>query len=328
MSCKKTKQRLTVPAVYYWKSNFRPTAFEKKRLDSLQVQVLYIKFFDVARDAFEKKVLPVAKITMTDTAYLHSKKIVPTIFITNEIFYKTDSAQIEKLAVNITSLLNKYLLLYRIKNTDEIQIDCDWTNTTKNSYFRLLRLIRKNNKGKAISVTIRLHQLKYTTSSGIPPADKGLLMCYNMGTLQDMKAKNSIIDPREFSKYSKSINNYPLKLDAGLPLFSWYVLFRNNTYAGLFSDLPDPFLKTLRPVAAGSFEVIQDTLLNGRPLKTGDLLRYENSEYPSILDVEKQLAARLTSQTLRVVLYHCDSVILNKYSLHDLENLYGSLRGD
>jgi len=318
--------RNTEPAIYYWKSYFSPTSFEKQRLDSLQVGRLYIKFFDVAWDDLVQKALPVAKINIRDTVYMQQKKVVPTVFITNEVFYKLDSAGVKDLAANTTSLLKKYSTLYHMENIDEVQMDCDWTATTKNKYFYFLNAIKAQNIVPVLSATIRLHQVKYTTSSGIPPADKGLLMCYNMGNLQDAKALNSIIDAETFKKYQSFIQTYPLPLDIGLPLFDWYVLFRKDRYAGLFLSIPPPVLNNCTSNGTHHFEVLKDTVLSGRPLKTGDVLRYENSEAEAVQSVVKLLSKKLTTKSLRVVLYHCDSVILNKYSLHELESFYSGLR--
>lgn len=326
LCCCKQRSRQVEKALYYWKSNFNLTSFEKERLDSLHVQAFYIKFFDVAWDAVIQQALPVAKISIRDTAYLRSKKIIPTVFITNETFYRLDSARIKTLAQNMASLIKKYKDLYQLKGFDEVQMDCDWTATTKNKYFYFLTQMDTLHTAPVLSATIRLHQVKYTASSGIPPIHKGLLMCYNMGNLQDTKSQNSIIHPDEFKKYQSFINTYPLPLDVGLPLFDWYVLFRNDKYSGLFLSITPAVLSTFKKNSAFQFEVLKDTLIEGRLLKAGDLLRYENSDIKNVQKVAKHLNKTLTEKSLRVVLYHCDSVILSKYSLHDLESLYSGMR--
>lgn len=325
-SCKHKPERTVTPAIYYWKSVFTPSAFEKKRLDSLQVDDLYIKFFDIAWDDNTGKALPVAKLVVKDTAYLRSKKIVPTVFITNEVFYRLDSTGVKALAANTASLLKKYTALYSLESIAEVQMDCDWTATTRDKYFYFLANIKLLQVAPVLSATIRLHQVKYTGSSGIPPVNKGLLMCYNMGSLQNIKAGNSIIDPEEFKGYSRYIQSYSLPLDVGLPLFDWYVLFRNNHYAGLFLSLPDSLVSRFKNNGNNRFEVLRDTMVGDRLLKAGDLLRYENSSYPSIKQVLAEVNKKLTTISPRLVLYHCDSVILSKYSFHELENLYRGLR--
>ncbi|MGN7783897.1 hypothetical protein ACTJIJ_05205 [Niabella sp. 22666] len=325
LSCKQSSRDVE-PAVYYWKSQFHLGEFEKKTLDSLAVQTLYIKFFDIAWNGATSQALPVAKLYARDTAYLRSKKIVPTVFITNEVFYKLDSSGVKTLAKNTGALIQKYVALYRLNNVPEVQMDCDWTASTRQKYFYFLKEIKAQLTAPVLSATIRLHQVKYTTSSGVPPVDRGLLMCYNMGNLQKEQTANSIIDPEEFGKYESSIQSYPLSLDVGLPLFDWYVLFRDHHYAGLLSAIPAEMLPTFQKEGAQVYKVLRDTLVNDRSLKAGDILRYENSPVESLNKIVIQLNKKLATKNLRVALYHCDSTILSKYDLHDLENFYSGLR--
>lgn len=325
-SCRqKSGDRNLEPSFYYWKSVFKPTEFEKKRLDSLGVKTIYPKFFDVDWDKASHKPIPAAKVIIIDTAWLQTKNIVATVFITNETIFNCDSSQIKNLAGNISQLLQQYIQLYRLKNIGEIQMDCDWTATTKEKYFYLLRLLSEGHKNAEVSATIRLHQLKYRSSTGVPPVKKGLLMCYNMGSLQQMNTQNSIIDVSEFAKYTGTIETYPLLLDFGLPLFDWYVLFRNKTYAGLLQSLPDGLLhsEAMKKTANG-YLLQRDTLFNGRLLKTGDFLRYENSDYKSIQKIIRQIKGQIKNKNLKVSLYHCDSIILKKYSNHEIQNIYSA----
>lgn len=325
-SCNHKRERAIVPGIYYWKTYFRLTDFEKNRLDSLQVEVLYVKFFDVVWEEHIGRVSPVAKLMVKDSVYLRSKKIIPTVFITNEVFYHLDSAAVKTLAANTASLLKKYTALYGLKNIEEVQMDCDWTVTTRDKYFYFLSHIKSLQLAPVLSATIRLHQVKYTNSSGVPPVNKGLLMCYNMGSLQKPDAHNSIIDAQEFKGYSRYIQSYSLPLDIGLPLFDWYVLFRNNKYAGIFLSIPRTLISRFKNIGNNRYEVMQDTILGDRMLKTGDILRYENSDYESVKSLLADVNRKLTASSPRLVLYHCDSVILSKYSLHELESLYSGLR--
>ncbi|WP_346235916.1 hypothetical protein ABDK00_018110 [Niabella insulamsoli] len=322
----KNDRRETNRAVYYWKQSFSLTAPEQQKLAGLGVETFYVKYFDIAWNSQQQRALPVAKIRFKDTAYLRIKNLIPTVFITNEVFYQLDSSQIKMLAQNTVSLLKKYLALYAFDKVPELQMDCDWTATTKNKYFYFLNELKKRPIAKTLSATIRLHQLKYTVSSGIPPVDKGLLMCYNMGNLQNVQAKNSIIDYQEFKKYEAYIASYPLPLDVGLPIFEWFVLFRNDKYAGLFQNIPAGFLEKCKKQGRHLFEVTKDSVLSGRLLKAGDLLRYEPSEAAAVKKIATSLSQRLGAGKLNVVLYHCDSITLSKYTADDLEDIYSRLR--
>jgi hypothetical protein len=74
------------------------------------------------------------------------------------------------------------------------------------------------------------------------------------------------------------------------------------------------------------YELLKDTLLQGYDLKKGDVLRSEQSDYSEIVSAAGEVNKRLKNTRPRVSLYHLDSVILKKYTLHELETIYSSMR--
>ncbi|NOT91314.1 hypothetical protein [Ferruginibacter sp.] len=323
------KDRPIERSFYYWKSIFKLNDFEQQRLDSLNVKTIYIKFFDVDWDDANSSAVPVAKLQNTDYKLRKSIKMIPTVFITNECIKKIDPSQTEKLANDIHSLIQQIIATNEFNAIAEIQIDCDWTALTKEKYFLLLKSIKKlwANTAIPVSATIRLHQIKFLSKTGVPPVDKGLLMCYNMGNLKNPATKNSILETEELKKYLGNLSDYPLPLDVALPLFNWKVLFRNNSYNGLIENLPDDiFTNAFTVKKENRFELLKDTLLQGYDLKKGDILRSEQSDYSEILSAAGEINKRLKNTQPRVSLYHLDSVILNKYTLHELETIYNSMR--
>jgi hypothetical protein len=318
--------RTVEPAFYYWKSVYNPSAHEKKQLDTLKVRTLYIKFFDVDWDETTRQPAPKARVHFVQPP---TAAIIPTIFITNETLQAIDSAQAQQLGGNMVRLLQGLLEKYGLPTPTELQIDCDWSTSTKDKYFALLRAVKKNLPGPILSATIRLYQTKYYNKAGVPPVDKGLLMCYNMGNLKNMATVNSIIEMAELQKYTDNLGSYPLPLDVGLPLFGWKVWFRQGQYQGITQELPDSLLQG--PVfakEAGSqrFTVLQDTVMAGYELQKGDVLRLESSDYPVVKAAAQHLAQRIKNTQCRVSLYHLDSVLLTKYSWHELESLFDGLR--
>jgi hypothetical protein len=214
-----------------------------------------------------------------------------------------------------------------LKSVAELQFDCDWTASTSAKYFLLLSNIKKIQPGILLSATIRLHQIKYSGKTGIPPVDRGLLMCYNMGNLKNPATKNSIIETAELQKYTGTLASYALPLDIGLPLFSWQVLFRNNSYKGLIENLPDSILQSdLFEKNGNRYRLLRDSVIYGYALQKDDVLRDEQSEYKEILHTAAVVSSSIKNTPCRVSLYHLDSVILKKYSLHELETVYNSLR--
>lgn len=311
---------------YYWKSVFNVSPYEKQHFDSLHASTLYLKFFDVDWNAVTKQPNPVAQVRISDASFLQKTNLVPVVFITNECIAKIDSSQVDPLAVNIAKLLNQLVSIHKLDSIREIQIDCDWTASTKNNYFNLLQKIKSLEKNKLLSATIRLHQIKFISRSGIPPVDKGLLMCYNMGNLKKPSTTNSIIDPVELKKYTANLPAYPLKLDIALPLFEWKVLYRNNVYAGLIQNLPDSILKkSFTDKDNNRYTFLCDTLLAGYSFKKRDMLRSETSDYHDVIKAGEEISKRLSQNNIRVSLYHLDSITLSKYSYDEIENIYNSI---
>ncbi len=140
--CNMQQQHHTItPAFYFWKSQAALNAKEKSIL--LQsAGKLYVKFFDVAWNAPQQMAIPVAKVQFADsTRQLFSSpqmEIVPTVFITNETMMMLDSSAVINTASQIAGLIrNIQSTQLPAATIREIQIDCDWTATTRDRYFLL-----------------------------------------------------------------------------------------------------------------------------------------------------------------------------------------------
>jgi hypothetical protein len=152
-------------------------------------------------------------------------------------------------------------------------------------------------------------------------------MAYNMGNLKDPSTANSILDTKELKKYTGSLSSYTLPLDAALPLFEWNVLFRNDQYAGLAEFAGNSFLSSsnISKISGNRYLVIRDTVVNGYSFLKDDVLRHEESNYEEILAAEKILSENLSGSGHRLSLFHLDSLILKKYTSHELEDIFNGL---
>ena len=331
ISCK--QERKTTRAFYYWKSAFTIDGTQKKILTDLQVKKLYIKLFDVTWNQEQEKPVPASKIGFDPNALSWLKQsgteIIPTISISNETLEKIRLETTNELGERINSLLQNFLGEYGINNIKEIQIDYDWTAASKDKYFELLKYLKMLPLfiNRQLSVTIRLYQCKNYNSTGIPPVNRGLLMCYNMGNLKNPETTNSILDAAELKNYINNVNAYPLPLDIALPLFEWNVLFRKNEFSGVITNLPDSFLlnSLLFRNNKNKYELLTDTVLNGYELKKGDILRKETSEFEEILKSTAALSPLLMTPDFTISLYHLDSLPLSKFKKAELETIYNSL---
>lgn len=322
-ACTSKPDKQVTRAFYHWKTRVDISDAETRRLDSLSITRLFIKFFDVEWDDTKNQPVPVAMVRLPDTG-IPNYRITPVVFITNETMQKLDEAGVDTLANKMADLLQELSPSTKWKFDQEVQIDCDWTAATRDRYFRLLERVKTHPyfTGKTLSATIRLHQLKYTHSNGIPPVDRGLLMAYNMGNLRNPETRNSIIDPDILNQYIGKMSNYPLPLDIALPVFDWWIWFRNDAYKGLVRTETIPFTLFKKE----KLVFTEDTVINGHTFEKGDWLRYENSPYLSLTEAAYQLNRRLNSDRTTVILYHLDSSNLSKYTLHELETVYRRFR--
>lgn len=308
---------------YYWKTVFTLSPNEQETLQQLSVHKLYVKFFDVEWNTESRKPQPAAKSIFQQKPPA-GISITPVVFITQEPLQRSNTAQLDTLAANIANLLSSIAANNQLSLSNEVQLDCDWTAGTKEAYFHLLETLKKQLffQHKIVSATIRLHQLKFINQTGVPPVNRGLLMCYNMGNLRYPQAKNSIIDEKELKKYIGNLDHYPLPLDVALPIFDWYILFDGNTYKGLVRD----FTPTEEERNKERILFTSDTTIKGYVFKKGQWLRHERSDAEVVKNCAAAISKKLQGQELTVILYHLDPNNLTKYTLHELESFYYSLR--
>jgi hypothetical protein len=228
-SCHRLKKQISF---YYWKTTFQLGSTEQTVLRENDVKTIYTRYFDIdylPGDSFPTTISPI----IFDSSK-HDFEIIPVIYIKNRIFQRLDSLEISGLAVMINKLVKE---INHSKNltVNEIQFDCDWTDSSRDKYFFLLKNYRALTQ-QTISATIRLHQVKYAARTGIPPVDYGVLMYYNMGEI-GAGTTNSIYEKPIASKYIVSLKSYPLALDVALPIFSWAQQIREGKVIHLLNKM-------------------------------------------------------------------------------------------
>lgn len=305
---------------YYWKSSFKLTQADKKLLDTCRINKLYIKAFDVDWDLKNKASILKAPVRF-DEPPPKPLELIPAVFITNQTLKQLADTDIKNLADFIQIELKK---VWQENDYKEIQIDCDWTTSTRQKYFRLLELLKQSNPQKILSATIRLHQIKFAHKTGIPPVDRGMLMFYNMSDWKKPKIKNSIYDLNAASQYTATLSKYPLALDVVLPLFRWAVFYRNNRFITVVNKLDgatlsrQPFLKK----DGNKYYVEKDTDAFGISLRKGDLIRAEEVAYEELLKGSKALSKQISTQKLTFAFYYLDTEITSHYSYEQLCQIF------
>ena len=188
---------------------------------------------------------------------------------------------------------------------EEIQIDCDWTESTQHKYFELISKIKTYYK--SVSTTIRLHQIKYQARTGIPPSDKGVLMLYNIGNLKNMN-QNSILDSKVVAKYINKNTNYPLALELALPLFSQTVIKNNHDNIKLVKGIDKQALANdtyFSRVSNNMLNVKKDTLYHGFYLMEGFQLKLERVSEEQVISSYNIIKSSQLSLS-KTIFYHLD----------------------
>lgn len=322
-ACSRPPQHHITRAFYYWKTAYGPGVYEQQRLRSLQCRKLYVRLFDVDHDPAGP--VPVGTLRWKqrpDTAL----EYVPCIFITQQALDGLKPAGIPLLAERMAHLAEGLCVQGGI-SPKELQIDCDWTARNKELYFLLLKALKQQPycKDKLLSCTIRLYQVKYVRRNGVPPVDRGLLMCYNMGDMRKPGDHNSILDPAEAKAYLSGIGSYPLPLDVALPLFSQCLLFRKAQLQGILRDVsPEDIGASGLFVRDGenNYRVLADSNWKGFALQRDDRIRVEQVPPDAIKKTAAYLLDRLKTDSLSLAFFDCDSLTLSKYPDHDLETIY------
>jgi hypothetical protein len=315
-------------AFYHWKANINIGTEEMKYLDDLAVKKLYLRFFDVHWDQESKTAIPISQLQWKYFDLGRNLEIVPVIYITNITLEKNEyDIGTDSLAKNIAEKLRAMILkMDSVRFTvKEIQIDCDWSLETQAKFFRLLEQLRRYMPEiKTLSATIRLHQIKYFTTTGVPPVDRGVLMFYNMGAVIKPTEKNSILNLQTAKEYLENFDIYPLSLDVALPLFSWAVQFREDKIIQLINDVSEAdFIKNenFQSLGDNKFKVLKSSYLKGIYIYKNDIIRLESVKSEDLTESIKILKKAFGKKRFNLIFYHLDDYIVKCFNPETLKKL-------
>jgi hypothetical protein len=343
LCCCRPNKPHTAHAFYYWKSTYNFDSSQLKAMEQLQITQFYVHYFDVDWSENLQMPVPVAPLQAESPEGLFSQQYTPVVFITNRTFERmSDTAcgwLADKVAGKIKYMtdrwesgvedqmawhqagehyekkdsIEKVIAASRAHVCNSIQIDCDWTVGTKDKYFYFLKELKKIYKDTMqLSATIRLYPYKYADKMGVPPVNRGMLMCYNLGRVNDPETKNSILDINELKTYLTG-EKYPLPLDVAVPVFGWYAWFRGSTFKGIVHDehaLADSSAFT--KLDEQRYRLMTDTVMADQYYRTGDVFR---AEYPSEETVSDALSLidKKVPQHGAIVYYYWDLSSIKKY---------------
>lgn len=313
-------------SVYYWRTTFNVSDAEQQFITKHNVKRLYLRLFDVdmsKRNLWEAlSPQPIATIQFPDSANLalvmqQVDECVPTVFITLHAMKQMPWHEANDYAQKIcTRILNMCSYHGFRDKVHEVQIDCDWTETTENTYFRLLDEMRYilHAQGIILSATIRLHQLR----TSAPPVDRGVLMLYNTGSLKHPETKNSILSNVDAMPYLKRIN-YSLPLDYAFPNFGWGVWFCNNAFQAILHQQDYSDENLYEQTDSTHYRVIKNHYNEGHWLICGDIIRKEISDMVAIEQIKQHLPF---SEATSIIMYHLDENNLKNLDNHEISTFY------
>jgi hypothetical protein len=299
-----------IVSFYYWKTIFKLSETEKEILRENNVRKIYIRYFDI--DLHPKDTTPIPLTPIHFQEKMNNFDVVPVIYIKNKVMLK-QNLDIEDLAQKTVKLINEINTKNKI-NSKEIQIDCDWTLSSKDNYLQFIALFKKLSQ-KKISATIRLHQIKYFKKTKIPNVDSGVLMYYNMGVVAS-DSLNSIYDKKIADRYLKSLKKYPLHLDFALPIYSWAVHIRNQKVIGLRSKLSISELKedeNFGQISSVFFKVKHANYKNGIFYEENDVLKTEAISSEDLIEMAEDLNENSPQKPNEIIFYDLDEFNIKNY---------------
>ncbi len=315
-------------SIYYWKTTFKLNNYERDFLGRYNITKMYVRFFDVGlQDQSDNKSEPVPVATIKFKEKMpKGVEIVPVIYITVDAL-RNMRQHLTYYSGLIVSRIEAMVNFNRLGKITEVQLDCDWTESTRDLYYKLCKAVRKKLIAKEIilSSTIRLHQLRQLP----PPVDKGVLMIYNTGDITKYATENSILDICDVEMYLGKKIKYNLPLDLAYPNFAWGAVFdKNYKFRGIYYDVENFKYKYFIAVGKNRYEskhVYCSTDDRNEQYDfnvwRNDIVRVERAHPSDVLKV-KRLADKSIRRAHNSVIYQLDSTFLSKFGDEEIRTIY------
>jgi hypothetical protein len=329
-SCKSKLK--TDNAIYYCMDHLTLDNTQMKLIQETGTKKLYAKFFDVFWNSVAKAPNAGAKMLIDKKTkeWLDSTgvEVIPVVFITNECLEKIYEGKYNALAERIYGLLNgqltNYMMLPRIH---EIQFNCDWTDSTRETYFSLINYMKMLpmilDRKISVSAAIYYDQCKDPKKFGVPPVDKVMLMCFS-SPKQDI-SRNTV---RTFKDDLADLNKYPLPMDIALPLPSERLVYRKNTFTGIIQNMENVNEQDsiITKISLDHYKINTDTVLNGTTVLQGDEIYAPPADIEKVLSYEMTLKPKLSSNKATISIFWTDSSNARKYAAPYLHMIFTGMQ--
>ena len=302
---------------YYWKSKCAIGEMERDYFNQLGSKRLFVRLFDV--DIEGGVAVPVGPIQSFTEEQLpnDSTTVIPVVFITNRTFYDcADDEAVGRLAANVDKSI-RHSMDKAGMAFDEIQIDCDWTERTKRPYFHFLQQLA-DSSGRSISCTLRLHQIRDREKTGVPPVERGSLMCYATSNPMENDTRNSILDMELLKAYTTNINDYPLDFDVILPIYSWGIVTNHLGKVKLVNGLTEDDLQ--KPMFEKQddnlYLVKEDGFIQGLYVNSGFTIKIETITPELLAEAKHYLQI---DRDFPWVYFHLSQGFLKRFTIDELK---------
>ncbi len=286
--------------------------------------------------------------------HISDYQVVPVVYLTNRVFQQDFNADTlaAKVYFKIENVLEQlsvfpswgdsyemaevqYDKLWELSDTiqkqfrernNEIQIDCDWTPSTRERYFAFLEAMKKTHPGLEITCTVRLHQFRDREKAGIPPVPRATLMCYNFDSPSSYDTGDAIFDPKLAEGYLKN-GDYPMPLEAALPLFSWGALFHESEFKGLAAGLSEQDVKDnplFKPVENNRYQFTKDTVFQNSYMREGDLVRLDEASPKDLQEFASRLGKIKAVKSISF--FEWNPTKINAYHVKEIAEKFSAAR--
>ncbi|MFZ4544487.1 MAG: hypothetical protein ACOYOA_10585 [Saprospiraceae bacterium] len=301
---------------YYAKSTLDLSKQEEQILLENPKSPLYFHLMDVVWDSDKQFAIPTAQIRL-EKSLPQFLTIVPVVNIANEVFEHINSADADGLAQMIAKRIEDKLMEGNgvVNPIQSLQLDCDWTPETKDRYFVFIQSLA-NSFDFPITVSVRLHQIKFKEKMGIPPVKRVMLFYFNSGELNESKTRNVYSDSAFPNDFLSQIEQYPMPMDLGILLFGCGQIKRNDKIIHLLDNLSKEDLTDnliFEQISPTDFKVLDDITLKNFRCVSGDNIHLETIENNQLSSTCAALAPHLKREKRNICFYQLDDVLLKNY---------------
>lgn len=325
-----------VAGFYFWRTTLELAPTERAALAELSIRRLYLRLFDVGWSSTreEPELLGALKVPAPG-ALPAGLEVVPVVFLENQVLAALPPRELGALAAQLDREIAAKLDALGA-HASELQLDCDWTERTREPFFSLLTELRRLVGARAaaagsapprLSATIRLHQVKYRERTGVPPVDRGMLMYYNMGRFSSLAEDRALFDSSLAARYLERLPQYPLPLDVALPIWAWTLHLRDGEVIDLLQSTDPEELSGvafLRRSGHDRYVATETAFFRGALLRAGDELKGERLTDGELAAAAAQVWPRLppAPEPRALVLFDLSERNLRRHARSQLEQLF------